>query len=565
VVKRTCILLLLLLAARWPASAQGVAADLAILNANIITVNEKQPRAEALAVKFDRFLTVGANAEIQALVGKHTRVIDARGKTITPGFIDAHMHPTPIYPAASELSSVDLGPASARTIAELIAALKERARVTPKGQWIFGRRYQDTKLGRHPTRWDLDQASTEHPIRIGHSSGHLSVVSSLVLQAAGITKDTPDPPGGAFDRDPSGEPNGVCRERAAGAAVNRAKFPEPARTRGDELQGILRCFRTFLSKGITSVGDAGVSPSKLRLHQDALAAGQPVRVYAMIRQQYLAEAKKLNLRTGFGSDRLRIGSIKMGHGNSLSGRTCWLYETYADRPDYYGIPPARSQEELDKHIFEIHEAGFQAAVHSNGDREIDMVLEAFEKALARLPRPNHRHRIEHCSVVNPGILQRIKKLGLVLALHSYIWEHGDKMEAYGAKRWGMMHPNRSALDLRIPVAGNSDWGVSAADPLLRIQDLVSRKSAEGKVYGPEQRISAEEAIRVFTLGGAYASFEEEIKGSIEAGKLADFVILSADPTKSAPDATRRIHVDKTFVGGRIEYDAGAPPAATASR
>jgi len=194
------------------------------------------------------------------------------------------------------------------------------------------------------------------------------------------------------------------------------------------------------------------------------------------------------------------------------------------------VPPPRSPEELNALILRVHEAGLQACVHSNGDREIEMLLNAFERALKQKPRANHRHRIEHCSVVTEALLQRIKNLAIVVVPHSYIWEHGDKMENYGAWRWDWMHPARSLVDLGIPMAGHSDDPVSAADPLLRIQDMVTRTSAEGKVYGARQRISAEEALRAWTVGGAYASFEEDRKGSITSGKLADFVVLSDDET-----------------------------------
>ena len=192
--------------------------------------------------------------------------------------------------------------------------------------------------------------------------------------------------------------------------------------------------------------------------------------------------------------------------------------------------------------------------HSNGDREIDMVLDAIERALQKLPRIDHRHRIEHCSVANQRILERVKKLGVVLALHSYIYEHGDKMEEYGPSRWTMMHPNRSAIEMGIVVAGNSDSGVSAAHPMLRIQSMVTRMTAEGKVYGPEQKVSVDEAIWIWTMGSAYASFEEDIKGSIEVGKLADFVILSQDPNLVHPETIKEIVVEKTYVGGKLAYD-----------
>lgn len=542
-----------LLAAAPAAAAGGLAAELVVLDANVITVDAARPRAEAFAVRDGRFALVGDARRVREAIGPRTRVLELGGRTVTPGFVDAHLHPRPEYPWDSRLGQVDLSPASVATLDELVEALRAKAALTPPEEWVLGTGYQDTKLGRHPTRGDLDRASVRHPIYIRHSSNHVAAVNSLALEQAGISRETPDPPGGGFDRDASGRPDGVCREDA-GARVLEAGPPLPQATRAEELEGIRRTFRAFLREGITSIHDAAATPDSLRLYQDARAAGEPLRVSLLMRDAHLDELAQLGLRSGFGDARLRLGGIKVFHGNSLSGRTCWLYEPYADRPDYFGIPPARSQEELDRLIFAIHEAGLQAAVHSNGDREIDMVLDAFEKALARLPREDHRHRIEHASVTSPRILERVKKLGLVLALHSYVYEHGDKMEAYGEARFAHMHANRSALDLGIPVAGNSDWPVSAADPLLRIQSLVTRRSAEGRVYGPEQRITPEEAIRVFTLGGAFASFEEREKGSIEPGKWADFAVLSADPTTAAPGRIGEIEVELTAIAGEIVHE-----------
>ncbi|MCK5650793.1 MAG: amidohydrolase, partial [Gemmatimonadetes bacterium] len=445
-------------------------------------------RAEAFAVLGGKFIAVGSTSGIRRWVGESTTVIDAEGRTITPGFIDAHLHARPTYPESSPLATVDLRPASVASMADLIDALAAKAALVPGGQWIRGVRYEDTKLGRHPTRADLDQASSRHPIYITHSSGHVGVANSFVLRAAGITRDTPDPPGGAFDRADDGVPNGVCREVAC--RVFRQAVPETPITRQDEVEGIQRTLRQFAKAGITTVVDAGGSPEKLGLFRAGVGLGSPVRVIMMVNSGYLDEFRAAGLGTGFGDSWVKVGPIKAFHGNSLSGRTAWLFEPYdmvnpaTGQRDYYGIPPDRTQSELDSLIFEIHEAGFQVSVHSNGDREITMLLEAYEKALARLPRPDHRHRIEHASVVSPAILQRVRELELVLALHSYVYEHGDKMEAFGAHRLGMMHANRTALDMGIPVAGNSDYGVSAAIPMLRIQSMVTRTSAEGKVYGP---------------------------------------------------------------------------------
>jgi predicted amidohydrolase YtcJ len=549
-------------------SGPDIWADLVVLNGNVITVDGTRPRAEAFAVHGDKFIAVGSTSEIRRWVGESTTVIDAEGRTITPGFIDAHMHPRPTYPESSPLATVDLRPVTVASMADMIDALTAKAELVPEGQWIQGVRYEDTKLGRHPTRADLDQASTRHPIYLTHSSGHIGVANSFVLRAAGVTRNTPDPPGGAFDREDNGAPNGVCREIAC--RVLRQAVPATPITRQDEVEGLQRTFRMFASNGITTVVDAGGTPEKLGLYREAVGPGSPGRVLVMVLAEYLDELRAAGVGTGFGDSWVKLGPMKGHHGNSLSGRTAWLFEPYdmvnpaTGERDYYGIPPAsrvaatpttQTQSDLDALIFSIHEAGFQVGVHSNGDREITMLLEAFEKALARLPRPDHRHRIEHASVVNPAILQKAKELELVLAFHSYVYEHGDKMEEFGADRWGMMHANRSALDMGIPVAGNSDYGVSAAIPLLRIQSMVTRTSAEGKVYGPEQMVSPEQAIRIWTMGSAFSVFEEDIKGSIEVGKLADFVILSTDPTAAPVDEIKDIVVNTTVVGGKVVYES----------
>src|SRR5215468_1102218 len=544
------------------ALAMAQSPELIVINANVITIDKQQPRAEAFAVLHGRFIAIGKSAEIRNLAGPGTRVVDLKGATVTPGFIDAHLHPRPIYDADSIYESVPLGPDSAQNIERMIAALKRKAGMTPKGAWILGVGYQDTKLGRHPTRHDLDKASTEHPIYITHSSGHIGVANSFALRNAGVTSETKDPAGGAFDREEGGAPNGILRESAM-RLIGKGNPPFPVAPFDEQVRGIIRRFSLFAAKGFTSVGIAGGSPDTFRLYQAARDAGNPVRVYAMFSEQYFKQANDVGLRTGFGDDRLRVGAIKVFHGNSLSGRTCWLREEYSDRPGYFGIPPARSQQDLDKAFQEMHDAGFQIATHSNGDREIDMVLTAIERAQAKNPRPDARHRIEHASVMTQALLDRARKAGVILVFHSYMWEHGDKLASYGKKRLAMIHPYRTAIDMGIHVAGHSDSTVSAADPLLRIQDMVTRKGENGIIYGVNQRVGVEEAIKVWTLDGAYATFEEKIKGSITPGKLADFAVLRKDPRKVDSNAIKDIVVDSTYVGGERVWQA-APNAVVRS-
>jgi len=531
-------------------TSAAYAADAIYINGTVITVDPSKPYAEAFAVTNGRFSAVGSTAEMRRLATPSTKIIDLKGMTVTPGFNDVHLHPVGVYEEDSPYYVPWLGPEKVHNMDELIAALKAKAARTPPGQLVSGTRYQDTKLGRHPTRYDLDKASTEHPISISHSSGHIIVVNSYILQASGITKDTKDPPGGSFDRDPDGTPNGVIRESARSLLRRTGGGGEARVPFADEVQGYLRDFRYFAERGITSAGIAGGSPQSFRLYEAVRDAGGPVRMGFMFSEGSFSSLQGLGLKSGFGDDRLRVTSMKVFHGNSLSGRTCWLSEEYSDQPGYFGIPPARKQDALDTAFQNMHDAGFQIATHSNGDREIDMVLTAIERAQAKNPRPDARHRIEHASVMNQSLLERAKKAGVILVFHSYMWEHGDKLASYGEKRLAMIHPYRTAIDMGIHVAGHSDSTVSAADPLLRIQDMVTRKGENGIGYGVNQRISVEEAIKVWTLDGAYATFEEHDKGSIEPGKLADFAVLRKDPRKVPPDTIKDIVVDATYVGGQ---------------
>jgi predicted amidohydrolase YtcJ len=541
----TYALLLTVLAVEEPA-------DLIVLDANVRTMDAKLPTAQAFAVRAGKFTRVGSNADIKRLAGPQTRVLDLAGKTIVPGFIDAHAHPRPIFDEGSPWHNVEAGPDKVKTIDDLLAAIRRQAAKTPKGMLIAGRGYQETKLGRHPTRHDLDRATTDHPVVITHSSGHLSVCNSVALKLARVTRDTADPEGGKFERDARGEPTGLLKERAAGivrSALPRLEVPE-----AETLDAYRTCFRRFLANGLTGVHVAGTDPNSARMMTAARRKDCPVRLYIMLREDHIDRAVELKNAMTADEWGVRYGAIKSFHGSSLSGQTAWLYEPYADRADYFGLPPARSRASLDALVLRIHKAGLQSCIHSNGDREIDMVLDAYEAALKVAPRSNHRHRIEHCSVVNEAILKRIKALNLVIAPHSYVYEHGDKMENFGPARWQWMLPNRSLIDQGTVVAGNSDYPVSAAVPLLRIHDMVNRTSAEGKVYGPRQRCTVEQALRAFTLSSAYAEFAEEQQGSIEVGKLADFVVLDADPHKIDPKAIKDIAVLRTIIGGETVFE-----------
>lgn len=529
-----------------PAFAQ-TPADLVVRNAKVITMNNAAPSADGFAVSDSRFILVGSNQALVAYVGPSTRVIDLAGAVVLPGLIDAHLHGMPTYPAGHRLHRVDLRSATTNEMSVLVERLATQARVRPAGDWIVGFGYEDTVLGGHPDRRVLDRVSREHPVYIVHSSGHRAVANSLALSMAGVADDVVDPPGGVYVRDLTGGLTGILLETAS-APLLAAQASTPSQQ--ELMTGVESTLRRFSANGLTTVVDA--TPSRRAwlypVYRALRDAGRlPVRVVAMVPMEMFEEIK---LEDFHQDEWLSIGAVKVFHGNSLSGRTAWLSESYVGRPDDFGIPPARSQADLNALVQAIEKRGMQAAIHSNGDREIDMVLSAFEQLASTPDHGGRRHRIEHASVMNADLLQRAKRLGLVLALHSYVYEHGDKMEDYGARRWDWMHAHRSALDLGIVVAGNSDYPVSAAEPMLRLQSLLTRRAKNGKVYGAKQRIGFMEALGTFTLGAAYSIFSEHDKGSIEPGKFADFVVVDRDPSTIAARRLSEVGIVSTWIAGQ---------------
>ena len=530
-----------------PVGAQTTA-DLVVRNAKVITMNSAAAIADGFAVSDSRFLLVGSNKTLDTYIGPGTQVVDLAGAVVLPGLIDAHLHGMPQYPAGHRLHRVDLSSATTNEMTVLVDRLKTQAQARPAGDWIFGFGYEDTVLGGHPDRRVLDRVSDQHPVYIVHSSGHRAVANSLALKLAGVSDQSDDPPGGAYLRDADGGLSGILLESAS-IPLREAQTSTPSMQ--ELMTGVELTLMHFSANGLTTVVDATPSARAwlFPVYSALRAAGRlPVRVVVMVPEDMFEGFNP----AGFETDEwLSIGAVKVFHGNSLSGRTAWLSEPYLGRPQDFGIAPARSQVELNALVQSINDAGMQAAIHSNGDREIDMVLTAFEELDGVGKAGARRHRIEHASVMNQTLLQRAKQAGVVLALHSYVYEHGDKMEDYGAARWDWMHAHRSALDLAIVVAGNSDYPVSAAQPMLRLQSLLTRLAKNGKVYGAKQRIGFMEALHTFTLGSAYSIFSELDKGSIERGKLADFVVLDRDPAAIAPARLSEVRVVSTWLGGRL--------------
>lgn len=499
-------------------------------------------------MKDGRFVAVGSDADVRNLAAPgRTQVLDAEGMTVVPGFIDAHSHPSGAGLNALKNVNTNLG-----SIARIQAALVERARSTPPGEWIVGYMYDDTKQeeGRPLNRRDLDAVSTQHPIVVGHRGGHTGVYNSRAFELAGVTVNTPDPFGGHFFRE-GGELTGKVAERA------RAVFDVPSgSTREERAQGIAVICREMNAAGLTSVHQTGTGQADYVAYQDAYAAGDlTFRMYAMARGGSWPALMEAGVRTGFGDAMLRVGSVKFAADGSASERTMAMSTPYEGRPDDYGIL-TMTQEEIHDVVERAHRAGWQVAIHANGDVTIDMVLNAYEHAQETWPRDDCRHRIEHCSLVNPSLLARIKAAGVIPApFYTYAHYHGEKWSEYGEEKMEWMFAHRSFLDHGIMVAPASDHSPGPYEPLMALQSMVTRKDYAGRVWGPSQRITLDEALKVCTVHGAYASFEEAEKGSITAGKLADFVVLAQDPHDVDPDQIKNIQVVRTVVGGRTVHEA----------
>lgn len=523
--------------------------DLVLLNGLIFTMDERIPRAEALAVKNGRFAAVGSSDALRALATPETEVVDLGGMVVTPGFIDAHSHPSGA--GVSELVNVNV---DMRSIAEIKKALRDRASITPENEWVIGFKYDDTKLreGRPLHRNDLDEAVPRHPVMVRHRGGHTAVYNSRAFELAGVHADTPDPEGGKFYRE-NGELTGKVAEHA------RDVFSEliPAGSTREQRQAGVRLISEIMTRsGLTSIHQTGAGTDDLIAYQDAYNAGElRFRMYLFPHSALYQHLRRAGVRTGFGDEWLRIGAVKYGADGSASERTMRMSTPFVGRPDDYGIL-TMTQEEIHEVTEDAHRNGWQVGIHANGDVTIDMVLKAYERVQRMWPRPDPRHRIEHCSLVNPDLLRRIKDLGVIpTPFYTYVHYHGNKWVEYGPEKMRWMFAHRSFLDYGIPVAPASDYTPGPYEPLMAIQSMVTRKDYDGRVWGPNQSISVGEAMRICTVNGAYASFEEDLKGSITAGKLADFVVLAEDPHEVAPDRIKEIRVVRTVVGGKTMYAA----------
>src|SRR6476646_5185872 len=489
--------------------------ELILHNGNFWTVNAGEPRAQAVAIAHGRFLAVGSNADVLNLAAGGVRKIDLGGKPVLPGFIYAHSHPAEAGKLHLRMVDCDL-----RSIAAIQAALRERAAKTPAGEWVLGFKYDDTKTaeGRALTIADLDAAVPDHPVHIQHRGGHTAYANSLAFRKAGIDEKTPDPPGGQISHDAA---TGKLSGRVAESANNYFERVIPLQfSRDDCREGVKLISKMLARTGITSATEAQGTPNDLRAYQDAREAGElQFRAYNFINYHFLDEMIAAGVRTGLGDEWVRVGAVKLVCDGSISERTARLSTPYEGRPNDFGILVMK-EEELYEYGKKAHLAGWQIGTHANGDVGIDTTLRVYERLQRESPRRDPRFRLEHCTVVNGDLIARIKALGAIpTPFSTYVYYHGEKMRYYGAERLNHMFALRSFIDAGIRPTQASDYPPGPFEPMMALQSEVTRTDSKGNIWGPKQRITIEEAIRVGTLHGAYASYEENIKGSIEAGKL----------------------------------------------
>lgn len=522
--------------------------DLILYNGNIWTVDDKLPRAQAVAITGGRILAVGTNDEVLGLAAGLSKKVDLGGNAVFPGFIDAHAHP-----CESGVNHLGMVACDMDSIDDIQAALRKRAARTHQGEWVLGFLYDDGKTPRPLSLQDLDAAVPEHPVLVRHRGGHTIFVNSLALKRAGVDEHTPDPPGGRFEHDAAGHLTGHVGDKATEAFTRLIAFTP---SRDDYREGANLISKIFTSNGVTSAGDALTTPENLQGYQDARDAGELLmRLCCHITVERIDQLMAAGVHSGFGDEWLRIGAVKQFADGSISERTAWLSEPYIGIPNYHGLQVS-SREQLYENARKAHAAGWQLATHANGDLAIDEVLGVYEQIHREMPKPDPRFRLEHCTLLTDSLLRRMHALNAIpVPFSGYVYFHGDVLHFYGELRTQHMFPMRDFLSYGLRPTDSSDYTASPSDPMMWLRSQVTRADMKGKVWGANQKITLEEAIRCGTIHGAYSTFEEQLKGSIEPGKLADLVVLSEDPFKTEPLKLHKIAVQRTMVGGKWVYES----------
>ena len=514
-------------------------ADMVLLNGKIITMNSSKPIAEAVAVKKNKIIKVDTNKKINSLVTKSTKIINLNGKTVVPGFIDSHIH---VADFGKFLTWINLQ--NVKSIKELQKKVKERSEKISKERWIIGQGWNQTNFSekRMPNSKDLDKATSENPVILYHQCGRVCLVNSKALHLAGITKKTISSEGGKIEKDPkTGEPTGILRETATDLVWTKI----PPSTEEEIIEAANLASEKIIESGITSMHWIVTSSNEISIIKKLISENK-----LLVRVLIIGPTKILEELNNLKEPSEKISAIKVFVDGSLAAHTAALNEPYMDDPENYG-QLFYSQNNLDELVTKSQFSNYSLVIHAMGDKAINMSLKAIEKALKIKPKKNLRYRIEHASVLNQGLIERIKKLGVIVSVqpNCIISEFSmwDAINRLGQKRARMLYPIKTLISEGTKVIGGSDCPMEPLNPISGIQAAVTRK------FFPEEQITVNEALQMYTINASYASFEENIKGSIEKGKLADLTVLSDDPQSVPVNEIGEISVEMTIIDGKIVY------------
>jgi len=533
-------------------SAQKLTADLVIVNANVRTMDKAAPKARAIAVVGNKIVAVGSDAEIKALTDAHTKVIDAQGKLVMPGFNDAHLHFTE---GGFQLSLVDLR--DAKTPEEFAARIKAFAAKLPKGQWILGGRWdhENWKPNDLPTKELIDAVSPDNPVFVNRLDGHMALANSLALKLAGVTKDTKDVDGGLIVRDAGGNPTGVLKD-AAMDYVERV-IPDP--TFEQKLQAAQAATDFAASLGVTSVQDMSAGTS-VGAYQELLRQGKlKTRIYAVSPLPDWQRLTRTGIHYAFGDAMLRIGGLKGYADGSLGSTTAWFFEPYMDSPNTSGLSGAEIPQ-MYEHVSNADKNGLQVMIHAIGDRGNATILDIYERVAGENGARDRRFRIEHAQHLRQEDIPRFGRLKVIPSMQPvHLTDDGRWAgKRLDEKRLKGTYAFRTLLDTGAPLAFGTDWAVAPLNPFIGVYAAVTRQTTDGKNpngWIPEQKITVEEAVSCYTAGSAYAEFQENVKGTLSVGKLADLIIVSEDIFTAPPARIPQAKVLTTVVDGRVVFQA----------
>ncbi len=537
-----------------------VDADLFVKNGHIVTMDSAHSAASSMAVRDGKILAVGSDAELAGCASARTEIVDLHGKTVLPGLIDIHTHALQ-WAKNIVMGMIDAGYPTVRSIPEIAEAVHARVTTTASGAWILGVNWDNDKLAEHRyiNRHDLDAVAPENPVLLVHESGHLLVANSAALKLAGITRNTPDPQGGVFEHDSSGEPTGIIKDNAMGLFH---KFFLNASPEVNERAAKLVSEKAA-EVGLTTIHD--IEPLEtIRGYQDALAKGDlHIRVQLAPIVSSVAEAEKfasMGTHTGFGNDYLKFGAVKMFADGGMGARTIAIYPPgVIGEPDNLGVLRWKP-EDMQAAQTIVAKAGWQLETHAIGDRAIDETLDSYAAVMQKLGLKDPRFRIVHCGISTPAIQKRLKDLHvLVDGNPPFIYWIGSWFTKYGPERVRWAYPAQSYIENGIIEGAGSDVFVTPISPWWGIWSAVVRRELQsGQILAPEERITVEQALTLYTRNGAYVGFEEHEKGSLEAGKFADFIVVDRDVLSVPSEELRDVQVVRTYVGGKLVFDKSAP-------